>query len=79
MPVEVCIPDSDVLLELLLLVVEGDVVAVLEDWAPGLLFLALDLVLGLLDHPDGLLVELDVGGLRHSLVDVIADLDIKRI
>ena len=79
MPVEVCIPDSDVLLELLLLVVEGDVVAILEDWAPGLLFLALDLVLGLLDHPDGLLVELDVGGLRHSLVDVIADLDIKRI
>ena len=79
MPVEVCIPDSDVLLELLLLVVEGDVVAVLEDWAPGLLFLALDLVLGLLDHPDGLLVELDVGGLGHSLVDVIADLDIKRI
>ena len=79
MPVEVCIPDSDVLLELLLLVVEGDVVAVLEDWAPGLLFLALDLVLGLLDHPDGLLVELDVGGLRNSLVNVIADLDIKRI
>ena len=60
MPVQICIPDSDILLELLLLVIERNVVAILENWAASRLLLALDLVFGLLDHSHGLLVELNV-------------------
>lgn len=60
MPVQICIPDSDILLELLLLVIERNVVAILENWAASRLLLALDLVFGLLDHSHSLLVELNV-------------------
>ena len=60
MPVQICIPDSDILLELLLLVIERNVVAILENWAASRLLLSLDLVFGLLDHSHSLLVELNV-------------------
>ena len=79
MPVKICISDSDILLELLLLVVERNVVAIFKNWAASRLLLAFDLVFGLLDHSHSLLVELNVRRIRHSFVHVVTDLDIECI
>ena len=79
MPVKICISDSDILLELLLLVVERNVVTILKNWAASRLLLALDFVFGLLDHSHSLLVELNVRRIRYSFVHVVTDLDIECI